>query len=196
MPRPSHVTALLIVPPAARGGTAAMYRKDAGQGSLLRRGLRTAVGWPVDSLVLVLGDDAEELLDDVAESVDVLIDPEWEEGPAAGLRCGFDLVAREERSDAVIVTWLDRALPDAAAVDAVVAATQTTERPIVATKYRYAVDHPLLVREVLWDRMLGMEGAATLDALVATHPEWVTEVWVDSVPPRRFESADDIGRRR
>jgi CTP:molybdopterin cytidylyltransferase MocA len=154
------------------------------------------MGWPVDTVVLILGDDAEELLGDVSEPVEVLIDPEWQEGPAAGLRCGFDLVVREERSEAIVVTWLDRALPGADAVDALLAASVTSHRPIVATKYRYATDHPLLVREALWDRVLGMEGGATLDALVATHPEWVTEVWVDTVPPRRFESADDVARRR
>lgn len=196
MSRPSHVTALLIVPPATRDSTAALYRTDPGTGSLFGRALAAAAGWPVDGVVVVLGDDAEELLEDVTTPVEVLIDPEWREGPAASLRCGFDLVAREERSDAVIVTWLDRTVPDATSVGAVLDASATSDRPIVTTKYRYATDHPLLVRQALWDRILGMEGASTLDALVATHPEWTTEVWVDSVPPRRFESVDDIGSRR
>lgn len=196
MARPNHVTALLLAPAARRGTTADLYRTDPGGGSVLRRALRAAVEWPVDSVVLVLGDDAEALLDEVSEPVEVLIDPEWEEGPAAGLRAGFDLVVREERSDSVLVVWLDRTLPDGEVVAAVVEGAATADRPVVAAKYRYAVDHPMLVREFLWSRVLGMEGAATLDALVATHPEWLSEVWVDTVPPRRFESADDLGGRR
>lgn len=196
MTRPAHVTALLIAPAARRGSTADLYRTDPGAGSVLRRALRSAMEWPVDSVVLVLGDDAEALLADVDEPVEVLIDPEWPEGPAAGLRAGFDLVVREERSDAVLVVWLDRALPDAEVVAAVVEGAATADRPVVAAKYRYAVDHPMLVRELLWGRVLGMEGSATLDALVATHPEWLDEVWVDSVPPQRFESTDDLGGRR
>ncbi len=196
MARPTHVTALLIAAAAPRGSTADLYRTDRGSGSVIRRAVRSSSGWPVDAVVLVLGDDAEALLEDVSEPVEVLIDPEWEEGPAAGLRAGFDLVVREERSDAVLVVWLDRVLPDGEVVAAVIERAGTAERPIVAAKYRYAVDHPMLVRELLWGRVLGMEGAATLDALVATHPEWLAEVWVDSVPPRRFESVDDLGGRR
>lgn len=196
MTRPAHVTALLIASAARRGTTADLYRTDPGGGSTLRKALRAAVEWPVDSVVLVLGDDAEALLEDVDAPVEVLIDPEWEEGPAAGLRAGFDLVVREEVADAVLVVWLDRALPEGEVVAAVVDGAGTTDRPVVAAKYRYAIDHPMLVRELLWGRVLGMEGAATLDALVATHPEWLTEVWFDSVPPRRYDSVDDLGRRR
>lgn len=192
----THVTGLLIAPPAARGATAAMYLRDTGDGGLLAMGLASARTWPVDHLVVVLGADADTLLDHIGDGVDVLIDPEWGEGPAAALRSGFDLVVRGDRSDAVLVTSLDRVMPGAELVAAVLEVGQTTSRPLVAAKYRYALDHPYLVRPELWGRVLGMEGSASLESLVATHPEWVAETWIDRVPPRRFTSADDLGSLR
>ena len=69
-------------------------------------------------------------------------------------------------------------------------------RPIVAAKYRYALDHPYLVHSDVWGRVLGMEGTASIGSLAATHPEWVAEAWVDAVPPKPFRTAEDIGRRR
>ncbi len=195
MPDVTYTTALLLVPAATTGGTAELYRKDPGGGGLLAKALAAAGTWPVDQIVVVLGDDAETLLEDVS-GVDVLIDPEWREGASAALRSGFDLVVRGDRADAVLVVSLDRPVPDADLVRRMLEAAPKTTRPIVGAKYRYALDYPFLVFPELWTRILGLEGDASLATLVASHPEWVAETWVDRVPLSRFESAADVGLRR
>jgi CTP:molybdopterin cytidylyltransferase MocA len=196
MPIITHTTALLIAPASKKGATADLYRNDPGEGSLLGLALAEVGSWPVDRIVLVLGDDAETLLEDVTEGIEVLIDPEWPEGPAAALRSGFDLVVRSDESEAVIVASLDRPIPDAELIQALLDTARTSTRPIAAPKYRYSYDFPYLIHSELWVRILGMEGSASLPALVATHPEWIAEAWIDSVPPTRYESAEDLGVRR
>lgn len=191
-----HITALILAPPATEGGTGAMYLTETPTGSVLATALDTALTWPVDERILVLGDDAETLLDTVSVALDVVIDPEWKEGPAAALRVGFDLVARADVSDAVLVTSLDRTMPDAETVAGLIETARTSDRPLAAAKYRYAFDYPYLVHSELWSRFLGLEGSISLGSLVATHPEWIIETWIDRVPPRRYQSSHDVTTRR
>lgn len=196
MPIIDHVTALVIAPPSGDGKTAELYLTDIGEGSLLDRALAALSEWPVDRTVLVLGDAAEAMLDGVTGNVDVLIDPEWEEGPAAALRSGFDLIVRADQSDAVVVVSLDRPVPDAESMASILDTARSTDRPIVAAKYRYAFDYPYLVHAELWGRILGMEGSVSVESLAATHPEWLAEAWVDRVPPNRYKTLDDLRKRR
>lgn len=191
-----HLTALVVAPRIAEVAATDVYLAETGRGTVLSAALVTLMTWPVDDRILVLGDHGEELLDHVDADVVVAIDPDWEEGGASALRVGFDMATRADRSDAVVVAALDRPLPDAATVAAVVEAVTVGDRPIAAAKYRYALDYPFVVVREMWDRLLGLEGSGSLQAIVSTHPAWVTEAWFDRLPPVRYRSVEDVVGRR
>ncbi len=50
----------------------------------------------------------------------------------------------------------------------------------------------MLIGRDIWPRFLGAEGNLDIQELVQAHPQWVTEVRVDDLPPRRIESLDDL----
>ena len=196
MPSISQITALVVAPPAIDDATAELYLSAISEGTVLSVGLEAVLSWPVDQRFLVLGAAAEQLLDAIDAPVDVIIDPEWREGPASSLRAGFDVAARADTSDAVLVASLDRPLPSTDTVAAVIEMARSATRPVTAAKYRYEVDYPYLVHHDLWPRFLGLDGAGSMDSLAATHPEWIAEAWIDQVPPRRYRSAGDVGAQR
>ncbi len=73
-----------------------------------------------------------------------------------------------------------------------VAAHLASARPATVPKYRYVRGRPILLERELWPRLLGLEGRALPEAVLATHERWVEEVWLDQLVPGRVETPDDL----
>ncbi len=149
--------------------------------------------WPVDSVIVVLGPDAELILDntDLGDAV-VVIDLEWAEGEAASLRVGIDTLYRLEEFDTLVLIHADQPGSRGEEVLRLLEQHNESHRSAVVPKYRYAVGHPVVIGEPLWPRLLSMEGAANVDQALQAHPDWVEEVWFDRLPPKRALSVDDL----
>lgn len=148
--------------------------------------------WPVDAVVLVLGPQAEGILDaaDFGESI-IVIDLEWEEGEAAALRVGIDTLYRLDEFDTVVLIHADQTGSRSDEVERLLEQHRSGHRPAVVPKYRYATGHPVVVGDSLWPRLIGMEGSATFDQILQSHPDWVDEVWFDRLQVRRVHTPDD-----
>ncbi|MEA2002285.1 MAG: NTP transferase domain-containing protein [Actinomycetota bacterium] len=149
--------------------------------------------WPVDAVVVVLGPQAESILEatDFGESI-IVIDLEWEEGEAAALRVGIDTLYRLDEFDTVVLIHADQTGSRANEVERLLDQHRSGHRPAVVPKYRYAAGHPVVIGDSLWPRLIGMEGSATFDQILQSHPDWVDEVWFDRLPVRRVHTPDDV----
>lgn len=164
-----------------------------GKTTLLEHVLGQVRGWGFDDGILVLGDDAELIIDRIDLSgFAVILDPEWKEGPAASLRTAFDFLQREGETEAALVVDAAYSNRNADVARALVAAAETTERPAIVPKYRYALGEPVLLRRWVWPQLVGVDRSASLGSVLETHRDWVHEVWVDRVPPPQIDTPEAL----
>lgn len=189
----SRLVSMVLAAQPGEGFAASRWLAPWGATTVLEHVLDAVRDWPVEPGVVVLGADAEAVLEQVDfADFDVLIDPEWAEGEPASIRVGLDYLQRDQEVDAVLLVAGE--VPDLpeGTVEALVAAYADAERPAILPKYRYAPGRPFLLDRALWERFLGLEGDTVPEAVLATHVQWVTEVWIDHVPPRRIVTPDDL----
>ena len=147
----------------------------------------------IDRVVVVLGPMSDEVMAATADyDVTYVIDDDWSEGLASGVRAGLDTMWREADIEAALVLEVDLPGIDDRVVAAVLAHHRSSDRPITAPKYRYHLGLPLVVDRELWPRWMGLEGKIDLIDLLSAHPGWVSEVWQDRVPPARVATPDDV----
>ncbi len=163
-----------------------------GRGTLLGHVLDEVRTWPVTPGVVVLGRDAEPVIDRIDFSgFSVLIDPEWREG-AAALRAGLDYLMRQPDIEAVVLADGDTPQVTEKVVSQLMDAHRESKRPVTVPKYRYTRGRPLVIDRELWPRLIGLEENSEVEAVLDTHADLVEEVWVDALPPRHVLTPDDL----
>lgn len=187
------VAALVLAADAGSGFDGPKYLTAFRDASLIEHVVGEVLQWPVDEVIVVLGPNAEEILEatDLGEAT-IVIDLESGEGEAAALRVGIDTLYRLDEFDTVVLIHADQTGSRPAEVDRLVEQHRSGHRPAVVPKFRYAVGHPVVIGEVLWPRLISMEGSATFDQVLRAHPDWVDEVWFDRLPTRRVLTPDDV----
>lgn len=164
---------------------------------MLESVVASVAAWPVGLVVVVLGANAEEILEsvDLAEAV-VAINEGWDEGIASSLRVGLDVVSREPSWESVFVVLGDQPRIPPEVPGRLVEALSDSGRPAVVPVYRYERGNPVLFARSLWPRLMTLEGDAGAAGLLAAHREWVEEVRFDHLPPRDVDTAADVADLR
>lgn len=153
--------------------------------------------WPVDAIYVVLGNDAEEVLDSVDLSgTTVVVNPEWEEGMASSLRAGLDALMQDAGIERVVIALGDQPRIDPGVVTALLEEHDRSRSAAVVPKYRYAWGNPVVLSRVLWPRVMSLEGDTGARKLLQAHPEWVREVWFEQLPPRDIDTPADLEELR
>lgn len=166
---------------------------DWGGQPLLSHVLAEVSAWPAERVVAVLGAAAEEVLEAVEfGDADVVINPEWEEGLASSLRVGLDALSRDARIDAAFLALGDQPGVPEDVPGRLLAEYRTQRSHAVVPKYRYARGNPVLADRRLWPRLMSLVGDEGARRLLQAHPEWVTEVWLDTLPPRDVDTEADV----
>jgi molybdenum cofactor cytidylyltransferase len=146
-----------------------------------------------DRVIVVLGADAETILDeiDLGEAT-VILNPEWEEGEASSVRVALDTVMRDGSCEAVLIVPGDIPGIDRHVAAQLVDTFRDSNARVVVPKYRYAWGYPVLLHRDLWERFMGFEGDADVLQHLRSHPEWVTEIWIDRTAPSAIERPTDL----
>ena len=156
-----------------------------------------ARNFPVDELWVVLGSTVDEVLDSVdLEGCGIIENPEWEEGIASSIRSGLDALTRQSKADAALIVMGDQPEVDPSLVQTLIDRRRTSRASAVIPKYRYTRGNPVLIDRTLWPRIMSLSGDEGARQLLQAHPEWVEEVWVESLPPRDVDTAMDIEELR
>ncbi len=189
----SDIVTILLASQPGRGFATSRWLQPWGSTTLLGHAVATALSWPVPLGLVVVGSDAEAVVEAVDfGEVPVLVDPEWGEGEAASLRAGLDYLQRVPEVESVLLAFADTPALPAEVVPALIEAHRASPLPATAPKYRYVRGRPLLVHRELWPRLLGLEGSASPETVLATHDQWVEEVWFDHLAPATITTAQDL----
>lgn len=161
--------------------------------TLLGSVVATVRTFPVDEIWVVLGSQIEEIMEVVdLEGCGIVENPEWEEGIASSLRSGLDALNRQSRADAALIVMGDQPFIEASLVAEMVERRRRTKAMAIIPKYRYTRGNPVLLDRTLWPRVMSLEGDSGAKQLFQAHPEWVEEVWVESLSPRDVDTELDI----
>lgn len=168
-----------------------------GSATLLDHVLDQVRAWPTDETWVVLGSRLDEVMSTVdLHDCGIIENPEWEEGLASSLRVGLDALTRLSKADAVFIALGDQPeIPEDVAAK-LLDALASSRRMAVVPKYRYSWGNPVLVARELWPRLMSLTGDGGARRLLEAHPEWVEEVWVESLPPRDIDTERDIEELR
>jgi molybdenum cofactor cytidylyltransferase len=190
---PRTVAVVLANDPGS-GFAGSKYLSDVGGITLIDRSLADASVWPVDEVVVVLGPEAEDVASTLGSwAATIVIDPEWEEGSAASLRVGLDVVMRGPATDFVVIAFADQPGVPASNVSALLEAAEGFTA--VVPKYRYRRGFPIVLARESWEHLLGSEGDVDLLDLLESHPDGVTEVWFDHLEIPRIQNPEDVTTR-
>lgn len=153
-------------------------------------GLRNA---PVDEIIIVLGNQSEELRS-VCEpyGVRVVENSRWEEGMSTSVRAG--LAATEPETQAVVFLLADQPLVGSEAVVRLVNAFECGS-DVAAATYGGAPRNPVLFSREVWPlverELSGDEGARKF---IRRHPELVVEIPCgDVADPADVDTVEDLG---
>lgn len=181
----------------AAGGSSRLGRPKQlepwGETTLLGNVVAMSRSFPVDEIWVVLGAEAERVQREVdLTECGVIENPEWEEGMASSLRAGIDALSRLSKADAALIVLGDQPGIDPEVVATLVAERGRSNRLALIPKYRYTWGHPVLVERQLWPRLMALSGDVGAKPMLAAHPEWVDEVWFDTLAPRDVDTPADV----
>ena len=168
-----------------------------GSSTLLDHVLDQVRRFPVDEIWVVLGAGLEEVRAGVdLTDFGIVENPEWEDGLATSLRVGLDAVTRLSKAEAAFIVLGDQPdIPEEIPAK-LVEAWRKSKALAVVPKYRYTAGNPVLVARELWPRLMSLTGDEGARRLLQAHPEWVEEVWVESLPPRDIDTQRDVEELR
>jgi CTP:molybdopterin cytidylyltransferase MocA len=187
------VRALVFAADPGDGFAASRWLERWGNTTLIEHVAAGVARWPVDERFFVLGADAEEVVArcDLA-GAGVIIDPEWEEGAAASVRVGLDVLTRQGEDGPALLADAARPKVTPEDVATLIAGHDPQVAPVTVARYRYATAPPYLIEPSLWPVLMGREGDAPLESLWKTHPEWISEVRIDHQPPHDVRTPFDL----
>ena len=191
MPR---TVAVVLANEPGTGFTGSKFLSDIGGTALIDRVLADVASWPVDDAIVVLGPDAEDIVAAMAPTdATVVIDLEWDEGSAASLRVGLDVVMRGPATDLVVIALADQPGITADDVEQLIDAADGAAASV--PKYRYRRDFPVVLGRGIWERLLGSEGDVDILDLLESHPDRVEEVWFEHLAGSRISVPGDLPGR-
>lgn len=170
---------------------------DWGGRPLLAHVVDAVRGWPVDEIWVVLGAEADRVLDEVdLTDAGVIVNERYEEGIATSLKVGLDALLRRSHAEQVLIVMGDQPEVDPSVPERLIETARSSHRPAVVPRYRYARANPVLVHRTLWERLMSLEGDQGAKGLFEAHPQWVEEVWFDRLPPRDVDTPTDYEELR
>lgn len=153
----------------------------------------SCVDWPVEERVVVLGAEAEKVIESIDfHDATVVIDPDWDEGSASPLRAALDLAARGRSVEKCVIARGDQPRVKVSTVEKLLEVAADTFADAIVPQYRYSIGWPVVLDRSLWEHLLGSEGSVDLQAVVASRATAPEQVWFDDLPPKTYKTPDDF----
>lgn len=185
--------AIILAADAGEGFENPKYTTVVQDKVLLQHVVDDAVHWPVAEVFVVVGSDAEAVIDAVDfKNLVVVIDSEWEEGSASPLRAVLDLASRNRDYDRCLVAKGDQPGVSDETVKLLMDAGDAEDADAVVPRYRYSAGWPVLLDRSIWEHLLGEEGSIDVLDIARSHSSNLHEVWFDYLAPKAYERMEDL----
>ncbi len=164
---------------------------DLGGEPLLRHTLRNALASRAGEVVLVLGNQAEEISVAVGElGQRTVMNPDFAAGQSTSLRAGIEAVSAD--AFAAIVMLGDQPMVTSAMLDQIIERFEVTCAPIVQPVYGETPGNPVLLSRSLFPELLAIEGDQGARGVIKTHREQIDRVRVSvGLPPGDVDTEED-----
>ena len=135
---------------------------------LIRHTLRRVLASSLDQVMLVIGHEADEVRDTVADlEVQCVFNPDAAAGQSTSVRAG--LVALPPDAEAAVFILGDQPGVDPAVIDALVTAWRTSGRPVVVPRYEDRMGNPVLFDRRVFPELAALEGDTGARPVVRAH---------------------------
>ncbi|MCA1625750.1 MAG: nucleotidyltransferase family protein [Acidobacteria bacterium] len=125
--------------------------------TLLRRAAETAVKSDFDTVVVVLGANAEKLIDEVIDlPLQIAINKKWQDGMGSSINTGITVIS-EKNLDAVIIMVCDQPLITTKTLRKLEEIFAQSGKPIVACEYEETIGVPALFSSQLFDELINLK---------------------------------------
>src|ERR1700742_2235539 len=157
--------------------------------TLLQRTIQNALSSNAETVMVILGANAEMIQDTLAgQAVPVIYNPDWAEGMASSIRCGIaELQKTMPGVTSAILMLCDQPFADEAIINQLIQKKSATNKNIVASAYIGTKGPPVLFDRSHFDELLqltGNDGAKKLLLKyadeVATTPFLLGEIDIDT----------------
>ncbi len=180
---------LLAAGGARRFGSQKLVRRIGGVPIV--RSAAEALAPGVDHLLVVTGSDSALVRDALAGlNARCVENTEWAAGLSTSLRAGILAVERE--ASAVVIALGDQPGLDPRLVRTVIETWRATGKPIVATRYRGARGHPVLLDRAVFGEASAARGDVGARTLIERDATRVAYVDVDADAPRDVDTPADL----
>jgi molybdenum cofactor cytidylyltransferase len=141
--------------------------------SLLRHVAEVAAGSVCRPIVVVLGAQASQLDAELRGlPLHVAENRQWARGMATSLRCGLEtLAATDGGNGAVVILLCDQPLVSVGTINAMVDASQTAGKRIIASEYAGVMGVPALFDRSLFPELLALNGEEGARRVIARHAD-------------------------
>ena len=145
---------------------------------MLERVVEIALASPLESVVVVLGANAERIFPILeGKLVQVVVNRDWPEGIASSIRAG--LLAIGPEAEAAIFFLADQPFVKPDTVAAIIRSYYQTRKPIVAPTYKGIRGNPVLFDRSTFLELASLRGDKGGRSIIESHPDWVQTVEVN-----------------
>ncbi len=135
--------------------------------TLLKRAIQNALNSACESVIVVLGANAEAVQTTLADQpVPVIYNPDWQEGMASSIRIGItELKKMAPNTTSAILMLCDQPFADAAIINQLIQKKSSNPKGIIASAYDGTIGSPALFHQSFFHELLqltGNEGAKKL----------------------------------
>jgi len=130
--------------------------------NLLQNVIDASINSYANSIVVVLGSNAEMILKEIHRSkANIIINTEWKEGMASSVRNGLnELLFISPSTDAVVFMVCDQPHISSALVNELITKQRETGKPIVTCNYGETIGPPALFHKSLFAELMHLKGDA------------------------------------
>jgi len=148
------------------------------QGKSMLRYISEEAGEAVNGpVVVVLGENADQLVPETDVAATQVINEEWKEGIGSSIRCGLSaLLEMSPSADAVIFMVCDQPFVTTALLKDLVATHAKTHKPIVASQYANTLGTPALFDKAIFPELINLQGDTGAKAIIHQYIELVETI--------------------
>ena len=187
------VAAVVLAAGEARRFGAPKLAAPLGGRPVVRRTVERALASRAGAVLVVTGAGHEEVEAALAGlPVRLVRNPRWAEGLGPSLAAG--IAALPPDADAALILLGDQPTVAPEAIDALIAAHERGERPIVAPRYRGEHGNPVLFGRAVFPELVALQGDRGARAVVERDAARVTLVPLDQSAPPDVDTPADLER--
>jgi molybdenum cofactor cytidylyltransferase len=163
--------------------------------AIVRHAVEAVLSGGVDSVWVVSGPAVEAIEAALAGlDVQIVVNPSPEDGQGGSVRAG--IAALPASADSALIALGDQPMLPPSIIPALLAARRTSDKPIVAPRYRDGQGNPVLFKREIFPELLRLDGDQGARGIIQKDPARVEWVDLDLAMPPDVDTPGDYEKIR